>query len=80
MNGSWVMAEVDITMLNGNNFPEQCASSSWVAITPSELGYEIITSTLMLAYAANKSVSFYVTGCSGQNQSSKRITSIWVND
>ena len=42
MYGRWVMAEVDITMLSGANFYEQCASSRYVAITASEPDCEII--------------------------------------
>lgn len=77
VNASWVMAEVDITISSGReSLPSQCRNSGYVAISPTDAGYDIITSTLMLAYAANKTVRFWVDGCSGQNQQHIKIVSI----
>ena len=79
VNAYWVMAEVEVDIIGGrNNLPSECRNSPFVAITPTDAGYDIITTTLMMAYAANKTVRFWVEGCSGQNKQQIKIVSVRV--
>ena len=74
VNNSWTMVHLPTVSDN----PDNCSSTGYYAIVPSDSNYEALHSTLLAAHFANKRVKFWVNGCGGQNGSHPKITSVWV--
>jgi hypothetical protein len=74
-SGSWTMVSVMGTAKN----PDSCVSSSHYALNVSDSNYEGILSSILAAQMGQKSVRFWLSGCSGQSGNYPRIVSVQMN-
>jgi len=75
-NNNWTMVRASGITDN----PDSCTSVYYYAVMPEDKNYETIHSTLLAAQIAEKSVRFYLSGCSGQYGDYPHIVSIWIKD
>lgn len=60
--------------------PDECQSTAFYALEPSQPGYEVLHSTLLTAYVSGKTVRFWVDGCGGQYGYYPHIKSVTVEE
>lgn len=74
VNSGWTMVKVSGVSEN----PDECMSTVYYALNPSQPSYTIFHSTLLAAHMAGKQVRFWVSGCGGQNDKYPKIVSVFV--
>jgi hypothetical protein len=74
-SNSWTM----VTVTGDPKNPDACASSSLYALNVADTNYEGMLSTILAAQMGQKSVRFWLSGCSGQSGSYPRIVSVQMN-
>ncbi len=76
VHGSWTMVKVDGITEN----PDNCISTDFYAISPSDNNYNALHSSILSAYVAKKQIRFWVRDCAGQQDKYPHIISVFVKD